>query len=169
MSRDTDRMLRRGATFVEILVGAAIFAVIMGIVGSWFFAQKRQQEQFLRITESQDRMQQALWKIIQEVKTGRQIIWPRLNADKSPRTDSRMVFKNFRGEIAAYYYVPSAREIRRCLIPNGPGLPVVDPTPIGRGIDGASFTVMAVDNKLISVNLSANRLHFVDAVRLVNE
>ena len=146
-----------------------MFAIIMGIVASWFFTQKQQQDRFLRITNSQDRMQQAIWRVIQELKTGRQIIWPQANADQSPRTDSRIVFKTFRGDIAAYYYVPGAREIRRCLIPNGPGSPIVDTTPVGYEIDGASFTTMGVDNKLVSINLSSDQLHFVDAVRLVNE
>ena len=160
---------KRGVTFVELLVGMTIFAIIMGIVANWFFTQRQYQDKFLKLSETQDRLRQAVWKVIQELKTGRQVIWPRVNSDGSARTDTVVTFKNFKGEITTFYFVPAAGEIRRCVTPNGPGTPQVDVTPVGRGLALASFTVMGVDNKLVSLHLVADHVHFLDAVRLINE
>jgi type II secretory pathway pseudopilin PulG len=159
----------RGVTFVELLVGMTLLAIIGGLVANWFFAQRRYQERMVKLSEIQENTRQAIWRVVQEMKTGRQIIWPRVNADGSPRTDTVVVFKDFRGRFVSFYHQPADRTIRRCVIPNGAGAVAIDGTPIGKGIASASFTVMGADNKLLSIHLTTEGVHQIDAVRLVNE
>ncbi|RCK78404.1 MAG: hypothetical protein OZSIB_1506 [Candidatus Ozemobacter sibiricus] len=160
---------RRGFTFVELLIAAGLLTLIIGIVGQWFYSQRQYQDRITRLNDIQENLRQATFNIAKELKTGRQVIWPRINADLSPRSDTVLVFKNFRGAIVAYYHRPARQEIRRCVIPNGPGSPVEDAAPLGKGIASLTFTIMGPDNKTVSLHLTAEGLHHLDAVRLVNE
>lgn len=158
-----------GFTFVEMLVAAGLLTVIAAMVGQWFYSQRQYQERITRLTEIQENLRQATFAMAKEIRTGRQVIWPRVNADNSPRTDSVVVFKNFRGAIVTYYHRPAQAQIWRCEIPNGPGAPVEDSAPIGGGIGSLTFTTMGPDNKLVSLHLTTEGVHHLDAVRLVNE
>lgn len=173
MSRNTESLKRcglpRAFTFVEMLVGVTLFVILGGMVIHWFSSQQRYQEQIMRISRIQQDMRVAIWKVVEEMKTARRVVWPNINADGSPRTDTRLVFKSFKGEIIAIYHRESDGTIRRCVIPNGPGAPVEDPHPIGRDIASATFTVMGKDNRLVSIHLQQQGVHYLDAVRLVND
>gem|GEM_PF-843406 len=156
-------------TLLELIVAASLLTVIIGMVGQWFFSQRHYQDRILRLNDIQENLRKATWGISKEVKTGRQVIWPRVNSDGSPRTDSVLVFKNFRGAIVAFYHRPETGQIRRCLIPNGTGMPIDDASPVADGIASMAFTTMGSDNKLVSLHMSTEGVHYVDAVRLVNE
>ncbi len=158
-----------GFTFVEILVAAGLLTIIAVIVGHWFFSQRQFQDRITRLNDIQENLRQATFNMAKEIKIGRQIIWPRVNPDNSPRTDNVLVFKNFRGAIVAFFHRPGAREVRRCVIPNGPGSPVEDSAPLGDGVASLTFTAMGPDNKLVSLHLTTEGVHHIDAVRLVNE
>ncbi len=163
------RSAPRGFSFVELLIAAGLLAVIVGIVTQWFFSQRQYQDRITRLSDIQENLRQATFNMAKELKTGRQVIWPRVNPDLSPRTDSVLVFKNFRGAIIAFFHRPAERKIRRVVIPNGPGSPVEDAAPLGDGIASLTFTTMGPDNKLVSLHLSTEGVHHLDAVRLVNE
>lgn len=154
---------------VEIMVGATILAIIGGMVAHWFFMQRRYQQRVMAISEAQQSIRQASWNMIQELRTSRNVISPRLNADKSIKSDTRVVFKNFAGEIVCYYHVPDSSEIRRCLIPNGPGNPVVDQKPIGTGIDKVVFTAHDIGNRLVGIYLESAGTPGLESVYLMNE
>lgn len=158
----------RGTTFIELLIGATILATIIGFVARWFFIQREYQQRLSRVSDIQDDFRRASWAMIQELQMARMIIWPRINSDDSLHSDTKVVFKDFTGRIITYYHVPDAREVRRCVIPNGPGDPVITPTPIGRGIATMSFTASSMDNRLISYNMSTDGVHTLDAVYLIN-
>ena len=161
---------RRAFTLVEIVIGISILVIIFSIVIRWFLMQRGYQQRITQMSETQDHFRQAAWNMIQELQTGRIIIWPRLNPDKSIHTDSKVVFKNMLGEIVSFYHVPQTREIRRCVIPPQPGRPPeVDDRPIGVGIASAAFTVSDIGNRLVDIHLQASGVHALDAVYLMNE
>lgn len=158
-----------GFTMVEILVGSTILAIICGMVAHWFFMQRRYQERVLAISESQQSIRQASWNLIQELRTGRNIISPRLNVDKSIKSDTKLVFKNFSGEIVCYYHDSVTSEIRRCLIPNGPGAPIINPVAIAKGIDKVIFTAHDVGNRLVGIYFESAGSVGLESVYLLNE
>ena len=100
MSRLFKHNRKRAAfTMVEIMVGATILAVIGGMVAHWFVMQRQYQSRILAISDAQQNIRQASWNMIQELRTARNLFYPRLNADKSIRSDTKAIFKNFAGDI----------------------------------------------------------------------
>ncbi|HNW34685.1 MAG TPA: prepilin-type N-terminal cleavage/methylation domain-containing protein [Candidatus Ozemobacteraceae bacterium] len=167
MFQTSDRR-KTGVTLVELVVGAAILAVIFAITARWFFVQREYQQRLSGISDIQDDFRRTSWAMIQELQMARLIVWPRLNADRSIHSDTKLVFKDFNGQIIAYYHVPATRELRRCVIPNGPGDPVFSAKPIGEGIASITFTAGSMDNRLISFHMSTKGVHSLDAVYLTN-
>ncbi|HNV68609.1 MAG TPA: prepilin-type N-terminal cleavage/methylation domain-containing protein [Candidatus Ozemobacteraceae bacterium] len=160
----------RGFTLTEIIIGMAILIIIFSIVMRWFLMQRGYQQRITQIADTQDRFRLAVWNMVQELQTGRVIIWPRLNSDKSIRSDTKVVFKNMLGEIVTFYHIPEALEIRRCVIPPQPGLtPQLDERVVGTGIASVSFTARDIGNRLIDIHLQASGVHTLDAVYLLNE
>ena len=159
---------RVGMTLVEILIGMSIFLFIMGFFARWFFIQREYQARIWKTSEIQDNFRRANWEMIREIQLARTIIWPRMNSDLSMKSDSKVVVKGFFGDYIAFYHDPQAGTIRRCLIPNGTGVPQEDDKPIAVGIASASFTAVSMDNRLLSIHLAATGAHSLDAVYLLN-
>lgn len=158
-----------GFTLVELIVGLCIFSLIGGIVGHWFFMQRAYQQKILEKSDAQQRIRRSCWKMIQELRTARTILSPRVNPDKSIRSDDKIFFKNFSGDIVCFYFVPKENLIRRCLIPNGPGSPVVDKNPIGEGFSQVAFTAQDIGNRLVGIYLEGNGAFGLESVYLMNE
>ncbi len=163
------RSRRLGITLVEIIVASTILAFIGGIVGHWFFIQRRYQSRIFAISDAQQNIRKASWTMIQELRTARSILFPRINDDKSIRSDSKVVFKNFSGDIVSYYYFEGAKEIRRCLIPNGPGAPEIDAISVAKNVDQIIFTASDDGNRLIDIFLEVNGTYGLESVYLLNE
>lgn len=160
---------KTGVTLVEILVASAILAFIGGIVGHWFFLQREYQGRIFAISDSQQTIRQASWAMMQELRTARSVLLPRINSDKSIRSDSKVVFKNFAGDIICFYYVASAKELRRCKVPNGPGTPSIDNEPVASNIDQITFTASDDGNRLIDIFMEVNGTFGLESVYLMNE
>lgn len=158
-----------GFTLVEIIVGASLITIIAGMVAHWFFMQRRYQQQVMAISDAQQNVRQASWNMTQELRTARTIILPRMNADKSIKSDSKVIFKNFAGDIVCFYHVPEKAEIRRCMIPNGPGSPVTEAKPVGKGIEKAVFTAHDIGNHLIGIYLETPGAFGLESIYLINE
>ncbi len=154
---------------VEIIVGAAIIAVIGGLVAHWFVMQRRYQQRVTSMSDGQQSIRQATWNMIQELRTARTIISPRVNGDDSIKSDEKVVFKNFAGDIVCFYLDSDIREIKRCLIPNGPDQPLVSPAPIARGIDRVVFTAHDPSNKLLAIYLEADGSFGLESIYALNE
>ena len=160
---------KSGITLVEIMVASAILAFIGGIVGHWFFLQREYQGRIFAISDAQQTIRQASWSMMQELRTARSVLFPRINADKSIKSDSKVVFKSFAGDIICYYYVASAKELRRCTVPNGPGSPEIDKEPVARNIDQIIFTASDDGNRLIDIFMEVNGTFGLESVYLMNE
>lgn len=160
---------RSGFTLVEIIIGTAIMALISGMMAHWFFMQRRYQQRVFAISDSQQSIRQASWNMIQELRTARTIISPKLNADKSIKSDNKVVFKNFAGDIVCFYFVAEKGEIRRCLIPNGPGAPAISPAAVGKGFSQVVFTAHDQGNRLVGIFLESNGTFGLESVYLLND
>lgn len=155
-------------TLMEIIIGSVILSMIFSIVARWFFLQRNYSQRVTQISETQENFRRASWTMIKEMQKGRLVIWPTINADKSLHSDSKVVFKNFSGQFVSFYHDPGKGEIRRCVIPNGPGVPQEDPKPLAVGIASVSFTASDVESRYIAIHLSANGAHALDGVYLLN-
>jgi len=154
---------------VEIMVGAAILAIIGGMVANWFVMQRRYQKRILEMSDAQQSIRQASWNMIQELRTARNLTYPRLNADKSIKSDTMTVFKNFSGDIVCYYHYPETGEIRRCVVPNDSGAPIIDTKPIATRIDKVAFTSHDLGNRLLGIYLESGNTVGLESVYLLNE
>ena len=168
MSRNT-KFFPRGFTLVELVMGAGILCLILGFVSSFFFSQRRFFQSLSKSGEVQERFRLGMWKIVQELKTGRAVIWPRSVSGSSIRSDSILAFKNFQGEIVVFFLDPEKKELRRCLLNRGETPPVLDAKPTVEGISSASFTVMGSTGKLVSIKFSEGNFTHLDAARVMNE
>ena len=168
LSRVCKKIDRPGFTLIEVMMGMAILSMISIIVGNWFFMQRNYQQRINQTSDIQENFRRANWDMIQELQIARFIIWPRMNSDRSIKSDSKVVFKDFLGNIVAFYHVPATGEIRRCEIPNGPGNAEVDSIPIAKGIASVSFTASDFANRFIAIHLTASGVHSLDAVYLLN-
>lgn len=160
---------RTGITLVEIMVASAILAFIGGLVGHWFSIQRHYQSRIFAISDAQQTIRKVSWSMIQELRTARSILFPRINTDKSLRSDSKVVFKSFSGDIISYYYLASAKEIRRCKIPNGPGAPEIDPDPVAENVGELIFTASDDGNRLIDIFMELGGTYGLESVYLLNE
>ncbi|HAE38958.1 MAG TPA: hypothetical protein DCG57_10015 [Candidatus Riflebacteria bacterium] len=160
---------KSGVTLVEIMVASAILAFVGGIVGHWFFIQRQQQRRLFDVSDAQQAIRQASWTMMQELRTARSILFPRINSDNSLRSDSKVVFKSFSGDIICYYYVALDQEIRRCKVPNGPGSPEIDPDPVAKNISQVMFTASDDGNRLIDVFMEVKGTFGLETVYLMNE
>jgi prepilin-type N-terminal cleavage/methylation domain-containing protein len=167
--RYNSKKANSGVTLVEIMVASAILAFIGGVVGHWFFLQREYQGRIFAITDAQQTIRKASWQMIQELRTARNVVFPRINSDKSLRSDSKVVFKNFSGDIISFYYDESEREIRRCRVPNGPGVAEIDKEPIATNVDQIIFTASDDGNRLIDIFMSINGTYGLESVYLMNE
>ncbi|MEW6710747.1 MAG: type II secretion system protein [Candidatus Riflebacteria bacterium] len=159
----------KGFTLTEIIVGTMLITIIGSIVGHWFFMQRSYQQMILKKSDAQQRIRRACWKMVQELKTARTILSPRLNSDKSIRSEDKVFFKNFAGDIVCFYHNQKEKKIFRCLIPNGPGAPVVEKIPVGDNISQAAFTAQDPGNRLLSIFISTDGAFGLESVYLMNE
>ncbi len=167
--RQSNRNKAVGFTLIEIMVGTAIIVAIGIVVGNWFFMQRSYQKRIVAMSDGQQNIRQACWKMLQELQVARTIIAPRLNSDKSIKSDSKIVFKGFNGDIVSYYFVEDSKELRRCVIPNGPGQPIIDATPIGKGLDNVVFTNHHQGNKLVGIFLESKGTFGLESAYMVND
>jgi prepilin-type N-terminal cleavage/methylation domain-containing protein len=163
------RRQNEGFTLIEVLIATSVVVLIGVVVGNWFFMQRKFQKRIVSLAEAQENIRRANWRMIQELKTSRTIIYPRINEDKSIRSDSKVVFKNFNGDIVCYYHENETGNIRRCLIPNGTGSPQLTKAPIGKNFDRVIFTAQDDSNKLVGIFLEYKNTFGIESVFLLNE
>ncbi|MBF0547812.1 MAG: hypothetical protein HQM08_25465 [Candidatus Riflebacteria bacterium] len=159
----------RGMTLIELILGIAILISILGIVGDWFFTQRKLQARFLKISEIRENTRMAYSRMFDELRFARQILWPKITPGDRIRSDSVLIFKNLKSQIICYYHVPETQEIGRCVIYYDAGDPFIDPNPIGKEIASATFSAIGSEQKLVSIHLSTEGVHQIDAIRLEND
>jgi len=125
---------------VEVVVACVLMAVLFygGHAGLGTFARR-----VGRGDLSADQLQQLTKgseTIAREIREARQIIFP---VPGSSSTNRILFFRNFEGEIVAYYYRPDKRELRKAVLVLDQIEPVVD--IVVKNLDGAYFSVSALD------------------------
>lgn len=156
-------------TFIEVLISSAILAIVFSMLFNWLYMQRQYQRRLTSLGIAQQEIRKANWQIIQELQIARSLIWPHTETQDAIISDSKILFKNFEGEIVCYYYVEEDGEIRRCLIPNGPGAVITDTKPVATGLDRVAFTTYQFDVKVASIYMASNGAFGIESVSLLNE
>lgn len=156
-------------TFTEVLISSAILAIVFSMLFNWLYMQRQYQRRLTSLSFAQQEIRRANWEIIQELQIARSLIWPRTEIEDAIISDSKILFKNFEGDIVCYYFVEEGGEIRRCLIPNGPGAVTADSKPVATGLDRVAFTTYQFDVKIASIYMASSGAFGIESVSLLNE
>ncbi|NCB46664.1 type II secretion system protein [bacterium] len=158
-----------GFTLVELSIGAALLAVLGGMIMHWFSMQRKYQQRITQSSEGQQNILMANWKMSNELRMSRSILYPRPNSDKSIKSDTMIYFKNSCGDIICYFHDKNTLEIKRCVIPNGVSAPTVDKKPIAQGINEVFFTAVGVENRLIDIYTRSLESYGLESIYLIND
>lgn len=154
---------------VELTISIGLLAILGGMVTHWFSMQRKYQARITQSSEGQQNVLMANWKMSNELRMSRSILYPRPNSDKSIKSDSIIYFKNSCGEIICYYHDKNTLEIKRCVIPNGVAAPAVDKKPIAQGINEVFFTAVGVENRLVDIYVRSLESYGLESVYLIND
>ncbi len=158
-----------GFTFVEMMIAVSILGILFSIMGYWFTIQRKSQTRITANLIGQQNVMLASLRMVTEMRTSRTIVYPCKNEDDSIRSDTKIVFKTNSGDFVCYYHDKDRAEIKRCLIPNGPGATVIDDRPLARGIDEVYFTARGDENRLIDVLLRSQDTYGMETIYLIND
>lgn len=164
-----------GLTLVEVMVAVAIFGTVVAMVAHWFTTNSQYHKRLTEQNDADDHMRRALWKMHQDLKTGRTIVYPRIEHVESDYTknfisDNKVVFRNFDGDIITYYHDKDKHEIIREIvyIPTEDA-PANERKVIGDCIDLVVFTNRNELNNTLGIYLESGPSCVIDSVFMMNE
>lgn len=166
---------RIGITLVEVMIAMAIFGLVGALVGHWFTSNTKYHKRLTEQNDADDRIRTSLWKMHQDLKTGRTIIYPRLETlstkpGKNIISDNKVVFRNFDGDIITYYLDTEKRQVIRHVvyIPTADA-PSNEKSVIGDGIDLVVFTNRNELNNTLGIYMESGPSCVIDSVFMMNE
>ena len=166
---------RKAITFVELMIAVAILGIVLTIVTRWFTVNSQYQRRITRQNECDNLIRQVVWEMHKDIKMSRTILYPRIakitNNDLNDMTsDSKLVFRNFDGDIVSFYYNSDSKEIIRQVlhIPTGDA-PPDEIKVIGKGLDNVVFTNRNEMNNLVGIYIEAGPSLLMDTVYMMNE
>ena len=170
---------RKAFTFVEVMITTAILGVIITMVSRTFVQNTRYQQRLTMQSDGDNEIRNILWTLHQDLKVSRSIIYPRLefiNVQTEKKlanmiSDTRLVVRNFDGDIVSYAYREKTRELIRCIsrIPIDGVKKKNETKVIGKNIDVVIFTNRNEMNNLVGIYLESGPSMMLDSVYLMNE
>lgn len=168
---------RKAMTLLETIIAISILATIGTIVLRWFQLNSQYSKRITQQFDCDGYIRNALWEIHKELKTSHTILYPRvsvLNTDSSKNiiSDSKLIFRNFQGDIGYYYYDKNNKQLIREIISI---IPYDDPPPnytkrvIGKNLDKVIFTNKTLNNNLVGIYIESGPSVQIDSVYLMNE
>jgi prepilin-type N-terminal cleavage/methylation domain-containing protein len=166
---------RKAFSLVEVTIAVAILSVVGTMVAHWFTLNSQYQKRVTELNEKDNVIRTILWEMHKDLKIARNVLYPRrtsLTSDtlKNLVSDSKLVFRNFDGDIVIYYFDEKTKEIIKEIIyiPT-PGAPKNEKRVIGKGIDCVIFTNRNELNNLVGIYMEAGPAVQIDSVYLMNE
>ncbi len=166
---------RKGFSLVEVTIAVAILSVVGTMVAHWFTLNSQYQKRVTELNEKDNVIRTILWEMHKDLKIARNVLYPRrtsLTSDtlKNLVSDSKLVFRNFDGDIVIYYFDEKTKEIIKEIIyiPT-PGAPKNEKRVIGKDIDCVIFTNRNELNNLVGIYMEAGPAVQIDSVYLMNE
>ena len=166
---------RKAYTLVEIVVAVAILSIVGALVGHWFSMNTQYQRRVTELNDSDNLIRNLLWEMHKDLKVARTILYPRRTTVdsftlKNLVSDTKLVFRNFDGDIVTYHYKKETKEIIRDVvyIPTA-NAPSNESKVIANKIDCVVFTNRNELNNLVGIYLESGPAVQVDSVYLMNE
>ncbi len=170
---------RKAFTFVEVMITTIILGVIITMVSRAFIHNTRYQQRITLQSDGDNTIRTILWNLHKELKVSRNIIYPRLefiNLQTEKKldnmiSDTKLVVRNFDGDIVSYVYRTETRE----LVKHVSRLPVDglnkknETKVIGKNIDVVVFTNRNEMNNLVGIYIESGPAMMLDSVYLMNE
>ena len=172
LSRDNKR---KAFTLIEVTIAVAILSVVGTMVAHWFTLNTQYQKGVTELSDRDNIIRTILWEMHKDLRTARTILYPRRTTVTSETlknlvSDSKLVFRNFDGDIVSYYYKEDKKVICRDVIyiPT-PGSPPNESKVIGKDIDCVIFTNRNELNNLVGIYMESGPAVQIDSVYLMNE
>ena len=166
---------RKALTLIEVTIAVAILSVVGTMVAHWFTLNSQYQKRVTELSDRDNVIRTILWDMHKDLRSARTILYPRrtkMTSDtlKNLVSDSKIVFRNFDGDIVTYYYNEKTKEIVRevIYIPT-PGAPSNESKVIGKDIDCVIFTNRNELNNLVGIYMESGPAVQIDSVYLMNE
>ena len=166
---------KRAMTLTEILIAISILAIVFTIVGRWFTLNRQYQKRITKQFDCDALIRSALWEMHKDLKSAHTILYPRVDSidpdnNKNIISDTKLVFRNFQGDIVSYFYDKSAKKVTRQItyIPTT-NAPSDEQKIIGKDLDCVIFTNKALSNNLVGIYMEAGPSVQVDSVYLMND
>ena len=166
---------RKALTLIEVTIAVAILSVVGTMVAHWFTLNSQYQKRVTELSDRDNVIRTILWDMHKDLRSARTILYPRrtkMTSDtlKNLVSDSKIVFRNFDGDIVTYYFNENTKEIVRevIYIPT-PGAPSNESKVIGKDIDCVIFTNRNELNNLVGIYMESGPAVQIDSVYLMNE
>ena len=166
---------RKAFSLVEVTIAVAILGVVGAIVAHWFTLNNQYQKRVTELSDKDNVIRTILWEMHKDLKIARDVLYPRrtsLTSDtlKNLVSDSKLVFRNFDGDIITYHYDEKKKQIIKevIYIPT-PGAPSNEKKVIGKDIDCVIFTNRNELNNLVGIYMESGPAVQIDSVYLMNE
>lgn len=166
---------KKAITLVEITIAVAILGIVGAMVGHWFTLNNQYQKRVTALNDSDNIIRKTIWEMHKDLKSARTILYPRrttITSDtlKNIISDTKIVFRNFDGDIVSYYYKEDTKEIIRevTYIPTALA-PSNESSVIGKNIDCVVFTNRNELNNLVGIYMESGQAVQMDSVYLMND
>lgn len=167
---------RKAMTLLETIIAMSILATIGTIVFRWFQLNSQYNKRITKQFDCDGYIRNALWEIHKELKTSHTILYPRVSVINNDRnkniiSDTKLIFRNFQGDIGYYYYDKNNKQLIKEIISI---IPYDDPPPsyskrvIGKNLDRVIFTNKTLTNNLVGVYIESGPSVQMDSVYLMN-
>ena len=166
---------KKAYTIIEVTIAIAIVSIVGAIVAQWFTMNNQYQKRVTALNDADNNIRTILWEMHRDLKTARTILYPRRTTVTSFTlsnlvSDSKLVFRNFDGDIVSYHHNIDSKEIiKQILYIPTTNAPSNETKVIGRNIDCLVFTNRNELNNLVGIYMEAGPAVQVDSVYLMNE
>ena len=162
---------RKAITLVELLIAISLLGIVGTLVSRWMSMNFQYRKRLTLQNDCDNNIRSAIWEMHKDLKTAKTILYPRRNSGGNKLiSNSKIVFKNFQGDIICFYFNNETKEIIRelyHLIPNGDEPDKVH-SIIGKGFDCVVFTNRNDLNNLVGIYLEQGPSIQIDSVFLMN-
>jgi len=166
---------RKAFSLVEVTIAVAILSVVGTVVAHWFTLNNQYQKRVTELSEKDNKIRAIIWEMHKDLKIARTVLYPRRTTVTSETlknlvSDSKLIFRNFDGDIVTYYYDEKTKEIIKEIIyiPTA-NAPRNEKKVIGKDIDSVIFTNRNELNNLVGIYMESGPAVQIDSVYLMNE
>lgn len=166
---------RKAFTLLEIMIAMTVLATLGALISHWFTLNTKHQRRLTQQSDSDNKLRKIVWTMHQDIKTSRTILYPRCenitnNIKSRVISDSKLVIRNFDGDLISYHFDQEKKELSRELIYLPTGYhPSNEVKVIGKDLSTVVFTNRNELNNLVGIYIEDENSVLLDSVYMMNE